>query len=119
MSDPSSECVFCNIVQGKSQANIVYEDEHIVGFWDARPQYPIHILFVPRRHIPTFNDIGPEDAILSHLGRAIQKIAAQMGVADTGYRILFNVNPGGGQVVFHLHCHLLAREAPLKPSERF
>ena len=112
MSDSSSECVFCNIVQGKTDAEIVYQDETVVAFWDARPQYPTHILIVPRRHISTFNDIGPEDRILSHIGQAIQKIAQQMGVADIGYRVLFNVNRGGGQVIFHLHCHLLAREAP-------
>ncbi len=112
MSDSSSECVFCNIVQGKTDAEIVYQDETVVAFWDARPQYPIHILIVPRRHIPTFNDIGPEDRILSDIGQAIQKIAQEMGVADKGYRVLFNVNRGGGQVIFHLHCHLLAREAP-------
>ena len=112
MSNSSSECVFCNIAQGKTPADIVYEDETVVAFWDARPQYPIHILVVPRRHIATFNDIAPEDTILSHMCQAIQKIALQMGVAKNGYRVLFNVNPGGGQVIFHLHCHLMAREAP-------
>ncbi len=114
MSDSSSECVFCKIVQGKVPADIIYEDDMVVAFWDARPQYPIHVLIVPRRHIPTFNDIDPEDRILSQIGQAIQKIALQMGVANNGYRVLFNVNPGGGQVIFHLHCHLLAREAPAK-----
>jgi histidine triad (HIT) family protein len=112
MNNSSSECVFCKIVQGNTPADIVYEDELVVAFWDARPQYPIHILIVPRSHIATFNDIDPEDRILSHMGQAIQKIAVQMGVAKNGYRVLFNVNPGGGQVIFHLHCHLLAREAP-------
>ncbi len=114
MNDSSSECVFCKIAQGKMPADIVYEDELVVSFWDARPQYPIHILIVPRRHIATFNDIDPADTILSHMGQAVQKIALQMGVAENGYRVLFNVNPGGGQVIFHLHCHLLAREAPKK-----
>ncbi len=112
MSDPSSECVFCRIVQGKNPAEIVYQDETVVAFWDANPQYPVHILIVPRRHIPTFNDISSEDDILCRIGQAAQKIAQQMGVAESGYRVLFNVNRGGGQVIFRLHCHLFAREAP-------
>lgn len=111
MSDPSVDCVFCNIAQGKNPAKMVYEDDMVVAFHDARPSYPIHILIVPREHIPTFNHISPDNPILSHIGQAARKIARQFGVAESGYRLLFNVNRGGGQVIFHLHAHLLAREA--------
>jgi histidine triad (HIT) family protein len=111
MNDSSIECIFCNIEQGRSPAEIVYKDDMVVAFHDARPSYPIHILIVPRAHIPTFNDIDADNPILSHIGQAAQKIARQFRVAESGYRLLFNVNRGGGQVIFHLHAHLLAREA--------
>ncbi|MEJ2718889.1 MAG: histidine triad nucleotide-binding protein [Deltaproteobacteria bacterium] len=108
MDGSESDCVFCNIVQGKASADVVYEDEFVVGFWDARPARPVHILIVPRTHIPTLNDISEDDHILSHIGQAAARIAADFGVADSGYRLLINVNREGGQVIFHLHAHLMA-----------
>jgi histidine triad (HIT) family protein len=102
------DCIFCKIVEGKVPAKRVYEDEHTVAFWDARPAAPIHILIVPRQHIATLNDVDDGDIILGHMGRAAKKIAQQMGVADSGYRFFINVNRGGGQVVFHLHAHLIS-----------
>jgi histidine triad (HIT) family protein len=110
MTDETEHCIFCDIVSGKAQADRVYEDEWLVAFWDARPVRPIHILIVPRNHIPTLNDIEPTDHILSHIGQAAIKIAEQFGVAQNGYRVFINVNRGGGQVIFHLHAHLIAKE---------
>ena len=108
MDGSEADCIFCNIVQGNASADLVYEDEFVVGFWDAHPARPIHILIVPRTHIATLNDISKDDHILSHIGRAAARIAADFGVADSGYRLLINVNREGGQVIFHLHAHLMA-----------
>jgi len=109
MSDAGSDCIFCNIISGKIPADIVYEDERVVAFHDARPVAPVHILIVPRNHIPTLNDIQPEDMILAHVGQVARKIAEQFGVDQKGYRFSINVNRGGGQVVFHLHAHVVSK----------
>jgi len=103
-----TRCIFCEIIAGKLPARKVYEDELSVAFWDARPASPIHILIVPKLHVPTLNDIPDHDPLLSHLGCVARKIAMELGVADSGYRLFINVNRGGGQVVFHLHAHLVA-----------
>jgi histidine triad (HIT) family protein len=108
MAPPEHDCLFCDIVQGKKSADIVYSDEHVVAFWDIRPARPIHILIVPREHIATLNDVPEDNHILSHIGQAAVKVAQKFGVADVGYRIFVNVNRGGGQVIFHLHTHLVA-----------
>jgi histidine triad (HIT) family protein len=103
-----TDCIFCKIVEGKLPARKVYEDDRAVAFWDARPASPIHILIVPRKHIPTLNDVREEDQIVDHLSRVAKKIAKDLGVAESGYRFFINVNRGGGQVIFHLHAHLVA-----------
>ncbi len=102
-----TDCIFCNIIARKIPANIIYEDERVVAFWDAYPASPIHLLLVPKAHIATFNDIPEEDPILTHMGSVARKIARDLGVAESGYRVFINVNRGGGQVVFHLHAHLV------------
>ncbi len=103
-----SDCVFCNIIEGKIRADKVYEDELVVAFHDAYPASPVHVLIVPRQHMPTFNDIPDGDPILTHMGQVARKIAKDLGVAESGYRFFVNVNRGGGQVVFHLHAHIVA-----------
>jgi len=103
-----SQCIFCQIVDKKRVADIVYEDDKIVAFWDARPAAPIHILIVPKEHIPTLNDIPSGSAILADIARGASAVARKLGVADSGYRFAINVNRGGGQVIFHLHAHLIA-----------
>lgn len=110
MSDPATDCVFCNIVRKEIPADIVYEDDLVVSFWDAKPARPVHILIVPREHIPTLNDVPPDNHIVSHVAHVAVKIAAQFGVDQSGYRMFINVNRGGGQVVFHLHAHVIAKE---------
>jgi len=109
MSGSEPDCVFCKIVQGKIPADRVYEDDLVVAFRDANPVRPIHILIVPREHIPTLNDVPEGNHILSHVGHAAHKIAEQFGVADYGYRLFVNVNRGGRQEIFHLHAHLISR----------
>jgi histidine triad (HIT) family protein len=112
MSESHADCVFCNIVNGRLPADKVYEDDLVVAFWDANPAAAVHILIVPRKHIPTLNDVTPDDHVLCHVGQVASRIAEDFGVAQTGYRIFINVNRGGGQVIFHLHAHLIARNRP-------
>ncbi|HMK36784.1 MAG TPA: histidine triad nucleotide-binding protein [Desulfomonilaceae bacterium] len=102
------DCIFCRIIDGRVPAEMVYQDDSIVAFRDARPASPIHVLIVPRKHIPTLNDIAEDDRILSEIGTVAKKIAGQLGVGESGYRFFINVNRGGGQVVFHLHAHVVA-----------
>lgn len=103
-----NDCVFCQIIEGRRAAEKVYEDDLVVAFRDENPIAPLHILVVPRRHVPTLNDVPDGDRILSHIGAVARKIAEQHGVAESGYRFFINVNRGGGQVVFHLHAHVVA-----------
>jgi histidine triad (HIT) family protein len=103
-----SDCIFCRIIAGQVPARIVYEDELVVAFRDARPASPVHILIVPKKHIPTLNDITENDQILAHIGTVAKIVAKRLGVDQSGYRLFVNVNRGGGQVVFHLHVHLVA-----------
>ena len=103
-----TDCIFCKIIDGKLPARKVYEDDRVVAFWDASPASPIHVLIVPREHIPTLNDVPEEDQTVDHLCRVAKKLAKDLGVAESGYRFFINVNRGGGQVIFHLHAHLVA-----------
>jgi len=102
------ECIFCKIIEGKVPAKKVFESDRIVAFLDANPASPVHILVVPREHVPTLNDIPDGDPILGEMATVARMIARDLGVAESGYRFFINVNRGGGQVVFHLHAHLIA-----------
>lgn len=103
------DCLFCQIAAKEIPADIIYEDDHVVAFKDINPQAPHHILVIPRQHIPTINDIQTDDSTLvGHCFQVAKQIAADLGVADNGYRLVFNVNKDAGQVVFHIHLHLLA-----------
>ncbi len=114
MSSAIDECIFCKIIEGTIPSEKVYEDELVVAFWDANPVRPVHILIVPREHISTLNDVPAENQILAHIGQVVVKIARDFGVADSGYRFFINVNKGGGQVVFHLHAHLIAKKEDVR-----
>jgi histidine triad (HIT) family protein len=103
-----ADCLFCSIIEGKIPAQKVYEDDTCVAFRDIKPQAPTHVLIVPRKHIATLNDLTPEDApLVGKLFLAAKEIAAQEGVAEAGYRTVFNCNAAAGQAVFHIHLHLL------------
>lgn len=110
MSPSTGDCIFCKIIDGIIPADKVYEDESVVAFWDANPVRPVHILIVPREHIPTLNDIPADNQILAHIGQVVTQIARDFGVAESGYRFFINVNKGGGQEIFHLHAHLIAKK---------
>lgn len=104
-----SETIFSKIIRREIPANIVYEDEHVLAFRDIQPQAPVHVLFVPKRAVPTLNDLGPEDGdLVGKLVLAAAAFAKREGFAEAGYRTVFNCNPDGGQSVYHIHLHLLA-----------
>jgi histidine triad (HIT) family protein len=101
-------CLFCKIVKRELPAKIVYEDDDSVAFEDINPKAPIHILIVPRRHLATLLDASQsDDRLLGHLLLVANNIARQKGIAERGFRLVLNCNSEGGQVVFHLHLHLL------------
>lgn len=103
-----SDCIFCKIAAGEVPAEKVFEDEQVVGFRDLSPQAPTHVLVIPRKHIATLNDLGPEDeSIVGRMVGAAKEIAAAEGFDDAGFRTVINCNEAGGQTVFHIHLHLL------------
>jgi len=108
-----ADSIFGKIIRREIPANIVYEDEEILGFTDISPQAPLHVLFIPKLVvIPTLDDLQPEQAlIIGKLALAAQAYARQVGVAQSGYRIVMNCNADAGQTVFHIHLHLLAGAA--------
>jgi histidine triad (HIT) family protein len=102
------ECTFCQIVRGEKTADIVYQNESVVVFKDIRPHAPVHLLVVPRKHIRSLNDLeGQDKSLLSEMVWVARQMAGEQGISSAGYRIVFNVERGGGQVIFHLHMHLL------------
>jgi len=104
----SDSCIFCKIVAGEIPSKLVYEDDQLVAFEDINPQAPEHFLLVPKKHIRTTLDLTTADnAMIGHLFQVAGKIAHDRGFADDGFRIVNNCNEGGGQVVWHLHFHLL------------
>jgi histidine triad (HIT) family protein len=101
-------CLFCRIIRGEAQSQIVYQDDLVVAFKDIRPQAPVHVLVCPKKHIPTLNDVQPEDnALLAHLFVIARQLAKEFGVEQSGYRTVFNVNAGAGQTIYHLHLHVI------------
>jgi histidine triad (HIT) family protein len=103
-----SECLFCRIVAGKIPAKLVYEDPEVVAFEDIEPQAPVHLLVVPRKHVPTLNDLAPEDdALAGKLLRVAAALARERGIAERGWRAAVNVNRDAHQLVFHVHLHVL------------
>jgi histidine triad (HIT) family protein len=109
-------CIFCQIIEKQSPAKIVYEDESALAFHTLNPVAPVHLLIVPRKHIPSVNDLLPEDeAVVGHLFSVGKILAEQNGIAASGYRLVINTGPHGGQSVFHLHVHLIGgRHLPFR-----
>lgn len=102
------DTIFSKIIKRELPADIVYEDDEILAFRDIAPQAPVHVLIVPKVDIPTVNDIEPGQAeLVGKLVLAAQKIAADEGIAEDGYRLVINCNRHGCQEVFHLHLHLI------------
>ena len=104
-----SDCLFCKIVSGQIPADIVHQDDALVGFRDISPKAPLHVLIVPRRHIATLNDlIADDDALVGSMARLAAAVAKEHGYDQGGFRTVFNCNADTGQTVFHIHMHLLA-----------
>lgn len=103
-----SDCIFCKIVNDEIPTTKIYEDDKVVAFNDINPQSPVHILVIPKDHIPSMNDIDETNGeILSHIHLSIKNIAKDKNLAEKGYRIVNNCGEQGGQTVNHLHFHLL------------
>ncbi|MEF3192558.1 MAG: histidine triad nucleotide-binding protein [Campylobacterales bacterium] len=100
-----SDCIFCKIAQGEIPSNKEYEDEHTLVFHDIHPQAPVHLLVIPKKHIPSFNEV--DDQTLAHMRNAVHLVTRKMGLDHSGYRLIFNVGRDGGQEVGHLHWHIL------------
>lgn len=107
-----SDCIFCKIVAGEIPSDIVFQDDVCLAFRDINPGAPTHILIIPKEHIATLNDLTPEhESTAGHILLVAKKIAGQLGVDASGYRVVANCNSDGGQVVFHVHFHLLGGRA--------
>lgn len=105
------DCLFCKIVEGTIPSRKVYEDEYVYAFEDIQPQAPVHLLVIPKKHIASLNDAEPGDAeLLGRVALAAQRVAREAGLAESGYRLVNNVGPDGGQVVYHIHFHVLGGE---------
>jgi histidine triad (HIT) family protein len=104
----SSDCIFCKIVAGQIPSTIVYESEQILAFRDLNPQAPTHVMVIPKaHHADAFSLAQADPALAGVLVAAAGEIARQEGIAESGYRLVFNTGPDAGQSVFHVHCHLL------------
>jgi len=105
----SSSCIFCRIIAGEIPGKIVFSDESVIVLEDIAPQAPHHYLIIPRRHIPTVNDLTGDDAsLVGHVTLVAARMAREQGFAASGFRLVVNCNGDGGQTVWHLHYHLLA-----------
>ncbi|MCI7145806.1 MAG: histidine triad nucleotide-binding protein [Clostridiales bacterium] len=104
-----SDCLFCKIIDGEIPSRKVYEDDKILAFHDVDPQAPVHVLIIPKKHIPSLDEVSEEDGdILAYIMLKVKDIAAEMGLAN-GYRLVNNCGEDGLQTVRHLHFHLLGK----------
>ena len=103
------DCVFCQIAEGKIPGDTLYQDKEVVAFRDISPQAPTHLLIIPRKHIPSLAHLpDTETPLIGHMVRAANQLAREQGVSESGYRLVINCGEEGGQMVPHLHLHLLA-----------
>jgi histidine triad (HIT) family protein len=104
----TTDCIFCKIINGDLPADFIHEDEALVVFQDINPHAPVHLLIVPRKHIRSINDLtAGDDKVISQMILTGRDMAANMSISKSGYKLLFNVERGGGQIIFHLHLHLI------------
>ena len=103
-----SESIFTKIIKKEIPAQIEYEDNEIIAFKDIDPKAPFHTLIIPKKQIPTINDLEDADAeLMGKIFIVASKLAKKYGIDQKGYRLVFNVNEEAGQTVFHIHCHLI------------
>lgn len=102
-------CLFCQIVNKKIPTDIIYEDDKFIVFKDIKPKAPIHLLIIPKKHIPSIQHLELEDKeLIGELFLLAKKIAKEKSIAEKGYKLVFNVGRGGGQIIDHIHLHLIA-----------
>jgi len=112
----TTDCIFCKIIAGEIPSTTVYKDDTVTAFRDIHPAAPTHILVVPNKHVATVNDLTADDeTLVGHLFTTARQIAAAEGVAEAGYRLIINCGPDGGQVVYHLHLHLIGGQRMRHP----
>ena len=112
----ADDCLFCRIVRKEIPAKLVAEDEHSIAFRDINPQAPLHVVVIPREHVPSL-DQARDAELLGRLSLMAAEIARTAGVAASGYRTVMNTNAAAGQTVFHVHLHLLGgRAMPWPPG---
>jgi histidine triad (HIT) family protein len=102
-------CAFCRIIEKTAPAEVVYEDNDLIVFKDINPKAAVHVLLVPKEHIPTINDLDEQHtAVMGKLFLTAKRLATQWSIAAQGYRLTVNVGRGGGQIIDHVHMHLLS-----------
>lgn len=102
------DCLFCRIAAGDIPSTKAYEDEQVLAFHDINPAAPVHVLIIPKKHFASVLDLGAGDAMLiGHMFQVAQQLAAELGIKEKGFRLVFNTGADGGQTVDHLHMHLL------------
>ena len=102
------DCIFCNIIKGEIPSSKVYENDKIYAFNDISPVAPVHVLIIPKEHIESINDLTSENSsVISDVMLAAKEIAAQLGISESGYRVVTNCGQAAGQTVNHIHFHLL------------
>ncbi|MGA9398400.1 MAG: histidine triad nucleotide-binding protein [Anaerolineaceae bacterium] len=104
----AEDCIFCQIIQGKAPARIVYQDERVTAFWDVNPRMPVHLLVVPNKHIESLDALDTKDVgLLGQIILTARRLASEQGIGGSGYRLVINNGPDAGQSVSHLHLHLI------------
>ena len=102
------DCIFCKIVAGEVPTEILYQDEEVVAFRDINPQAPTHLIIIPKRHIPSLAHLSETELpLIGHMVNLANQLAKREGIAESGYRLVINCGKQGGQLVPHLHMHLL------------
>ena len=100
-------CIFCKIAAGEIPSTKVYEDDLILAFNDIEPQAPVHVIIIPKEHIESANDITPQNSkVIAHIFETFPKLAKELGISESGYRVINNCGSDGGQTVPHIHFHL-------------
>ncbi len=103
-----SDCIFCKIVAKEIPAKVAYEDTQVMAFHDIHPQAPVHLQIVPKQHIARVSELDAKTIpLMGTLVLTANRLAKELGIAEPGYRLVVNCNPGAGQSVYHLHLHLL------------
>lgn len=106
------DCFFCKIIRGEIPSEKIFDDENFLAFKDIHPKAPTHLLVIPKKHIASLADIQAEDApLIGQLMHRVALIGEQLGIAEKGYKVVMNIREHGGQVIPHIHVHLLGGKA--------